>query len=138
MNVCPLALLWLHPNDESTVAGARTRRRWMTRTAAREGRARPILVEDDVRERVTLLEDARWNGERECVEVTALIHETGGSWKVRCAITREALEARARMRVPVDPVRLARDFASEIEGAISRKIAGFPPEVAITTRDLQR
>lgn len=85
---------------------------------------------------VRLLEDARWDSERACVEVTALVSDADGSRQVTCVITLEALESRVSTPSPVDPLRLVRDFEGEIAAAVSRRLSRGAREVAITGRDL--
>ncbi|WP_161958786.1 DUF1488 family protein [Ferruginivarius sediminum] len=87
---------------------------------------------------VTLLEDARWDAERECVVVTALVAGEGAPRYVPCAVSLEALESRVTTPSPADPLRLLRDFETEVATAVARKVSAQAPEIVITSRDLKR
>jgi hypothetical protein len=89
------------------------------------------------RPEVTLLEDGRWDPERECVEVTALVTGEGAPRYVPCAVTLEALESRVTTPSPADPLRLLRDFEPEVAAAVARKAATQAPEIVITSRDIR-
>jgi hypothetical protein len=83
-------------------------------------------------------DDARWDGERDCVEVTAVVRESGREYRVPCAITREALETLVDTDAPLDPLRLFRDFEGRLESVVAGKARGRPPEIAVTRRDMKR
>lgn len=91
---------------------------------------------------VRFLEDARWNGERDCVEVTALIEQGGASRQVPCAVTEDALAALVRGPGPQNPLRVFSDFEATLAQAATRHLPPGgsgrpqPPEIAITRRDL--
>lgn len=85
---------------------------------------------------VRLLEDARWDPERACVEVTALVSDAGGSHRVACTVTLEALESRVATPSPADPLRLLRDLEAQVAAAIARRLSRGADAVAITSRDL--
>lgn len=87
---------------------------------------------------IRLLEDARWDPERECVEVTAFVSGPQGPRYLRCAVSREALDSLVDTPSPADPLRLLRDFEGKIAAAIGRKTAAETPEVVVTARDLGR
>ncbi len=83
-------------------------------------------------------DDARWNDERDCVEVTAVVREAGQEYRVPCAISREALETTVDIDAPLDPLRLFRDFEGRMESVVAGKARGRPPEIAVTRRDMRR
>ncbi|SDG09454.1 hypothetical protein SAMN05216241_105111 [Limimonas halophila] len=85
---------------------------------------------------VTLMDDAGWNEERGCVELTAMVRDDRGSRQLPVAVSAEALERKVRTPSRPDPLRLVRDFDREIAQAVERRLAGNPPEVVLTARDL--
>jgi len=85
---------------------------------------------------VTLLDDEAWNEERGCVELTALVRDNVGSRQLPVAVSAEALERKVRTPSRPDPLRLVRDFEREIAQAVEQRLAGNPPEVVLTARDL--
>lgn len=85
---------------------------------------------------IVFADDARWNAERECVEVTAIVRLGGGERRIPCAIAREALEHLVRLPSPADPLRLFRDFESALGQIVARKVGPATPEIAVTRRDV--
>jgi len=86
---------------------------------------------------VTLLDDAVWNEERACVEVTARVHGHGGARELPMAVSGEALERLVRTPGRPDPLRLLRDFERDICSAAARQLERDPPELVVTARDLR-
>jgi hypothetical protein len=93
-----------------------------------------MAAEQDLR----LLEDARWDPERECVEVTAFAIGADGPRYLRCIVSLEALETLVATPSPLDPLRLLRDFEARIAAAAGRKAAAGVSEVVVTARDLRK
>lgn len=87
------------------------------------------------RNEVVFLEDARWNAEREAVEVTAVAHVAGGERRIPCAIAREAIENMVRLPSPPEPLRMFRDFEAQFARIVARKLRTNLPEVVVTRRD---
>lgn len=87
---------------------------------------------------VVFLDDAAWNAERECVEVTALVAPPGGcERRIRCAVSWEALESGVRLASPGDPLRLFRDLETRVAQVVARKLRPNDPEVVVTRRDIR-
>jgi hypothetical protein len=89
-------------------------------------------------EAVSFLDDARWNPERECVEVTARLRLSDRERHVPCAVTREALESLVQTGSTLDPLRLFSDFEPRLSRAAAQRFDARLPEIALTARDLRR
>lgn len=92
---------------------------------------------------LSFADDARWDGERECVEVTAVLHDPGGARRFACAISLEALESLVQLPSRPNPLRLFRDFEPRLAEVAARKAVaqvragGDVGEVVVTGRDLK-
>ena len=82
------------------------------------------------------LDDARWNPERDCVEVTAEVSNEAGVWQTTCVITEDALGALVRLSGTADPVRVFHDVEPRLARAAARVARTPIPEIALTRREI--
>jgi len=85
---------------------------------------------------VRFLDDARWNAERDCVEVTAVVAGDQGNWRATCAITEDALGTLVRLSGTADPVRVFRDLEPQLARAAARIARAPTPELVLTRHDI--